>query len=142
MTRVDVLVAIDGEIALEQHLEVASFTLEEHNGPYTAWISSTEQIEVAPPDRIFTLDVHHAKPVEPPLDWSEDKFSLTGLFGRIPGQVALLMARWYPTKGWLVTRRGIVRHGQPGPIGQEVVLAAESGLIAMEHRVKQEGLEW
>lgn len=140
--RVDVIVAVDGEVIIEQHLEVASFELEASSWPYLADVGDGRRIDIAAPDRAFSLDIHHGRRVEPPLGWADDEFSLTKLFGRIPGQVSFLMARWYADKGWLVTRRGIVRHGLKMPINEAVKLEADTGLRAMERKAKTEGLEW
>ena len=59
-------------------------------------------------------------------------------FHKMDGMIQLVMAVWVPGKGWLHTRRGIVRHGiiHP-PTEDEIVLEARGAYRAITHRLKE-----
>lgn len=144
MTRIDIMVAIDGQLAIDQHFTASSVEINSTRHPYIVETGTNERIAIAPPDRLLTVDAKNAESIDSVTGLSnlDITFSLNELFGRIPGQVNVLMARWFPERGWLWTRRGLVRHGPVLPARDEVKLEIDMGLRAMEHRAKNDGLDW
>jgi len=95
-------------------------------------------------DELRRREVEIIPPYDGPVWAGKEDFRLSAdhHFGRSPGQLHVLMARWFPEGGWLLARRGLVRHGSL-PVPDDVVMTEAKGMLkAMQLRAEKDGPGW